>query len=134
MKKSKVLDAYSLIAYLEGEAGKDRVIEFIKMAKDTGKNLLLCAVNWGEIYYSIARESGFEKAEEAIKIIETLPIEIVPADIELTKVAARFKSSYKLSYGDCFALALAKLHKTELITGDKEFKVAEKEVKINWIE
>ncbi|MDI6603450.1 MAG: type II toxin-antitoxin system VapC family toxin [Patescibacteria group bacterium] len=134
MKAGQVIDAYSLIAYLEGEAGKDKVVELIKDARDTGRNLLLCVVNWGEVYYSIARESGFEGAEEAAKTIESLPIEIIPADIELTRLAARFKSSYKLSYGDCFALALAKLRKTELVTGDKEFKVIEKEVKINWIE
>lgn len=133
MKAGRVIDAYSLIAYLEGEPGKDKVIELLKEARDTGRNLLLCVINWGEVYYSTARKAGFERAEEAVKTIETLPIEIISVDIGLTKQAARFKASYKLSYGDCFALALAKLRKTELITGDKEFKIVENEVKIRWI-
>jgi uncharacterized protein with PIN domain len=38
-----------------------------------------------------------------------------------------------MSYGDCFAAALAKLRKAELITGDEEFRQMEKEIKILWI-
>jgi len=38
-----------------------------------------------------------------------------------------------MSYADCFAAALAKLHKAELVTGDKDFKQVESEIKILWI-
>jgi ribonuclease VapC len=38
-----------------------------------------------------------------------------------------------MSYADCFAAALAIKKKCELITGDKEFKQVEKEIKIRWI-
>jgi uncharacterized protein with PIN domain len=38
-----------------------------------------------------------------------------------------------MSYGDCFAAALAKLRKAELVTGDEEFGQIEKEIKILWI-
>jgi hypothetical protein len=37
-----------------------------------------------------------------------LPIHLAPADLELAKQAAIFKSSKKMSYADCFAAALAK--------------------------
>jgi len=41
---------------------------------------------------------------------------------------------YKESaYAGCFALALAKLRKAELVTGDQEFKAFEGEVKILWL-
>ena len=66
-------------------------------------------------------------------LISTLPIQIVPADLELAKQAAEFKASKKMSYADCFAAALAKLRKAELVTGDKEFKQVEGEVKILWL-
>ena len=39
----------------------------------------------------------------------------------------------RMSYADCFAAALAKLRKAELVTGDKEFKQVEGEVKVLWI-
>jgi len=38
-----------------------------------------------------------------------------------------------MSLADAFAAALAKEKKTELVTGDLEFKPLEKEIKINWL-
>ena len=37
-----------------------------------------------------------------------------------------------MSYADCFAAGLAKDRKSELVTGDKEFKQVESEVSIRW--
>jgi len=129
----RVLDSYSLIAYLEKEDGADRMIELFRVARDSGKTLLLSVVNWGEVYYITLREAGRERAEAVAQLISTLPIEIILADLELTKQAAEFKAVKKMSYGDCFAAALAKLRKAELITGDAELKQVEGEVKIHWI-
>ncbi len=53
--------------------------------------------------------------------------------MQLAREAARFKAAHKISYADCFAAALAKLHKGEVITGDKEFKTVEGEIKIAWL-
>jgi predicted nucleic acid-binding protein len=53
--------------------------------------------------------------------------------LELAKQAAIFKSSKKMSYADCFAAALAKQRRVELVTGDKEFRQVEGEVTILWI-
>ena len=47
--------------------------------------------------------------------------------------AAELKAKKKMSYADCFAAALAKLRKAELVTGDKEFRQVAGEVKILWI-
>ncbi len=38
-----------------------------------------------------------------------------------------------MSYADCFAAALAKHRKSDLVTGDKEFKQVEGEVSIRWL-
>jgi len=129
----KVLDAYSIIAYLEGEKGADTMVEVFKSARDSGKNLLLSVVNWGEVYYIILREEGQKRADEVSNLISILPVEIVPADLEITKQAAEYKAKKKMSYADCFAAALAKLRKAELVTGDEEFKGVAKDIKIQWI-
>jgi predicted nucleic acid-binding protein len=129
----RVLDAYSLIAYLEGEDGKDRMIEVFKVARDSGRALLLCVVNWGEVYYITLREAGRERADQIAHLLSTLPIQFVPVDMELAKKAAELKATKKMSYADCFAAALARFRKAELVTGDKEFKQVESEVKILWI-
>lgn len=129
----RVLDSYSLIAYIEGEAGKDTMIEIFRSARDSGKALYLSVVNWGEVYYITLREAGQERADEVAHLISTLPVQVVPADLELAKQAAEFKAVKKMSYADCFAAALSKLRKAELVTGDKEFKQVEGEVKIQWL-
>ena len=129
----RVLDSFSLIAYLEGEQGAERMVEIFRTARDSGRDLLLSVINWGEVYYITLREAGRERAEQAAHIISTLPIQVVPVDLELTKVAAEFKASKKMSYADCFAAALAKMRRAELVTGDGDFKMVEGEVKIFWI-
>ena len=130
---ARVLDAYGLLAYFQGEAGEEAMIEVFRSAKSSGHFLLLSTVNWGEVFYATLRTFGRERAEEMAHSISRLPIEIVPADLELARQAAVFKATKKMSYADCFAAALAKLHKAELVTGDKEFKQVEAEVKILWI-
>jgi predicted nucleic acid-binding protein len=51
----------------------------------------------------------------------------------LADTAADFKPRFKLSLADAFAAALAKEKKTELITGDPEFKPLEKVIKVHWL-
>jgi predicted nucleic acid-binding protein len=129
----RVLDSYSVISYIEAEAGKDMMIELFRSARDSGKTCLLSVVNWGEVYYITLREAGQQRADEVAHVIATLPIHIVEADLELAKQAAIFKASKKMSYADCFAAALAKHRRVELVTGDKEFKQVEGDVKILWL-
>jgi PIN domain nuclease of toxin-antitoxin system len=129
----RILDAHGLLVFLEREAGFEKVENFLKSASETDNDLLMTSVNYGEVYYIVLRECGRDKAEEIEKVIKTLPIEIVDVNIQLAKEAARLKAIKKISYADCFSAALAKIHRGEVITGDKEFKAVENEVKIAWI-
>ena len=129
----RVLDSYGLIAFLRDEPGADDIRNLFRSARDSQRPLLLCAVNWGEVYYITLRTNGPDRAEQVARLISTLPIEVIPADLELARQAAEFKAKKKMSYADCFAAALAKSKKAELVTGDKEFKQVEREVKILWI-
>ena len=130
----RVLNSYSLLAYIEGEAGAEQMIEIFRVARDSGRSLFLSVVNWGEVYYITMREAGHERADEVAHLISTLPIQIVPADLDLTRQAAELKSKHRMSYADCFAAALAKSRKAELVTGDRDFRQVEGEVKILWLE
>ena len=86
----------------------------------------------GEVFYITLREAGHERANQVAHLILTLPIQVISVDLELAKKAVEFKASKKMSYADCFAAALAKLRNVELVTGDKEFKQVEGEVKVFW--
>jgi ribonuclease VapC len=129
----KVLDTHGLLVFLEREPGFEKVKSLFVAALEEDNDLLMTSVNFGEVYYIILREFGEKKVNEVEKIIRTLPIEIVDVDMQLAREAARFKATKRISYADCFAAALAKLHKGEIVTGDKEFKALEDEVKISWI-
>jgi len=129
----KVLDSWALLCYLEQEPGFEKMIDLFEKAVESSKPLLMCIVNWGEVYYQIARRFGEQKAQEIEHLIQTLPITLVEANKELTREAARIKSTKPMAYADCFAVALARLNKAELYTGDPEFKAVEKEIKIIWV-
>ena len=130
---TKVLDSYALMAFFEDEPGADFVRGLIQKAVESDTNLLMSVVNLGEVWYSIARVNSPEIADQYIHEIKGMAIEIVDIDWTLTRQAAEFKVNGNISYADCFAAALAKLRKVELVTGDKEFKSLDGEIKIQWL-
>ena len=132
---TKVLDSWALIAFFEDEPAAEEVEKILQRAADEKHKVLMSVANWGEIYYNTMREVSQEAAEQKVRDIAALPIEIVGVgeDLALARQAAIFKATHKMSYADCFAAALAKEKKAELVTGDPEFKEVEKEIKINWL-
>ena len=135
MSTRRVLDSFAVIAYLEGEPGADQVGDLIRKARDRDEKLLLSLINWGEVYYITKRAGGQDVADRALVQLDTLPIDVIFPDREVTRSAADMKATRKLSYADCFAAALAKVRNAELVTGDKEFKVVQADLKgIMWLE
>jgi predicted nucleic acid-binding protein len=134
MTVPKVLDSYALIAFFEDEPGADQVYRLLLDAERSGVKLLMSVINLGEVWYSIARGYSVATAEEKLREIREMAIETVDADWNLTRQAAKFKAGGRIAYADCFAAALAKDRKAQLVTGDPEFKALECEVNILWIE
>lgn len=130
---TKVLDAYALMAFFEDEPGAKEIEKLFKKAAAGEVTLLITTVNLGEVWYSIARAHSTQIADHYIEVVNSLPVEIVTADWELTRTAAQFKAEGRISYADCFAAALAKGRKAELVTGDTEFKSLEEEISIAWL-
>jgi predicted nucleic acid-binding protein len=128
-----VLDASALMTFLEDRPGAQKVEELIGLAVGGKRELLMSVVNWGEVYYSVWRVKGPGAAKTVAAEIEQLPIQIVDADIELTKLAAEFRAKYKLPYADCFAAAVAKQHKGQVATSDRDFSLVEAESSLIWI-
>ena len=132
---TKVLDSWALIAFFEDEPAAEQVEKLLAQAAAERHKLLLCAINWGEIYYNTMREVSQEAAERKAREIAALPINIIGVgdDLTLARQAAIYKASHKIAYADCFAAALAKTRNCELLTGDPEFRALEKEIKIGWL-
>ena len=123
-----------VLAYLEDESPGRQVAEIIATAHERGASLLMTTVNAGEIWYILARQFSDADAERAIGDLKQLGIEFVDVDWKLSRAAAGFKARHRLSYTDCFAAALAKDRKAELVTGDRELKQVEGDVRIGWLE
>src|SRR5438046_10732944 len=132
---TKVLGRWALIAFFEDEPAAEEVEKLLHQAADERHKLLLSVMNWGEVYYNTMREVSQEAAEQKAQEIASLPIDIVGMDddLALARQAAIFKATYKMAYADCFAAALAKAKKAELVTGDPEFNKVEGEIKITWL-
>ena len=128
-----VLDAHALLAFFRGEEAAGAVKELLHKAASADRPLHMTEVNYAEVKYVLLKKNGAEKWEQAADILKSLPIEFHPANRRLADLAADFKARFKLSLADAFAAALAKERKTELVTGDQEFKALEKEIKINWL-
>ena len=131
--KAIVLDAWAVMAYLGDEPAGQQIADLIADAHEGGTALMMTVVNAGEIWYMLAREISQAEADDSIAELRQLGIEFVDVDWKLTHAAATLKARHRMSYADCYAAALAKEAKAELVTGDSEFKQVEGDVKIRWL-
>ena len=79
------------------------------------------------------RRIGKDKAEEALALLEQLPISVLPVDNNLVKAAAELKSEHPVSYADAFCIALAQRANCKILTNDPEFKSVQHLVTVTWL-
>ena len=130
--KRVVFDASALMTFFEDRPGAERVEELIRLGVEGKRQLFMSVVNWGEVYYSTWRTKGPGVARKVVEDIAQLPLEIIDADLELTRTAAELRAEHKLPYTDGFAAALALQRKASLATSDKDFAFVEKKLDILW--
>lgn len=120
--KVHVLDANALYRFLTGGAGADIVSRLFREARDAEQPLRMSVVNWGEVYYTIARAQGFAETARVMDRVRMLPLALLDADEPTTTRAAQLKAGHGLPYADCFAAA-AVSREDVLVTSDaKDFK------------
>jgi ribonuclease VapC len=128
-----VLDSFALLAYLEDEPGAEKVERLLGQAEKSKNDLVMSIVNWGEVYYSLYRSKGVATAEDALLIIDQLPITLVDVKRDFMYVVAQIKARHSIALGDCFAAALAIEQGMPIITGDKEFEKLGDQIDIEWL-
>jgi predicted nucleic acid-binding protein len=127
--KFHVLDANALYRFLTGGPGAEIVSGIFKAARDDDYPIRMSVVNWGEVYYTIAKVEGFAQTARIMDRVLLLPLAVLDADKEVTTSAARLKAGHGLPYADCFAAATAG-NGGVLVTADvKDFrKIPELEI------
>ena len=120
--KVHVLDANALYRFLTGGPGAEVVSRLFRDGRDAGQPLRMSVVNWGEVYYTIARAQGFTETAKIMDRVKMLPLTILDADESVTEKTVKLKAGHGLPYADCFAAAVAGMGDV-LVTSDvKDFR------------
>ena len=131
--KTYVLDASALFAFLQNKPSANKVNELLKEAMRGRAEVLMSAVNYGEVYGAIQREYGPDRAASVMNAVRPLPIQLVDVTPAKACTTADVKLRYKLYYVDSFAAALAIGHKATLVTSDTDFKRLGRGVTVVWL-
>jgi predicted nucleic acid-binding protein len=131
--KTYVLDASAVLIFLQKKPGAAKVNELLKQAMREHAQVLMSAVNYGEVYGKISREHGAERARLTTSALSSLPINILDATLARCLQAADIKNQYRLYYADSFAAALSTEHKATLVTSDSDFRKLGHSFPVLWL-
>jgi PIN domain nuclease of toxin-antitoxin system len=131
---SYVLDASAVLRYLHQQAGAERVAEIIKAHLSGTCVAMICAPHWGEIAGITCKLYGKREVERVLVRLASFGLRIVAADAERSVRAALLKVETDLPYVDAFGVELAaQIGNCILVTADFDFKVASRDVKIEFL-
>ena len=125
-----ILDASALLRFTDKEPGFDRIRELLHAAARGEAEILLSAVNWGEIV-SVLHRKHPQNAGAILGHLGALPITIVAVDAAAAAEAGVFRCrNNNVPYADAFAGALAlscseraqRAADVTLVTADYDFK------------
>ncbi len=133
MKNRYVLDTFSVLAYIWGEPGEEKVRELLLRSRDRKVELFLSDINLAETYYLIGKREGKEEANRLISMIVRWPLYLVEGDKKVALIAGRVKADYALSFADAFAVATALDKRARVVTGDEKFRRIEDMISVFWI-
>jgi predicted nucleic acid-binding protein len=111
----------------------DSVRATLQEADEENLQLSMSWINVGEVYYMLARKHDSKTAEIFLTRLPSLPIRLVLPEEEEIVAAAKLKSTYRISYADAFAAALAVKENAALITGDPEMRDFAGVLTVEWI-
>ncbi len=121
-----ILDTSALLALRGDERGADEVENLLTQAKRNRCRVLVSFMSRMELLYLIRREEGEEAAREAVRLIDTFPVEWVSCEPEILEAASLLKARGKLSVADSWIGATAIVRSATLIHSDPEFTRFEK--------
>lgn len=133
MTTSYVLDASAVLDFVDAGPGFRKVEHLLQQARQGHSSVLICVINWGEVFYQLWQKRGEEAARRTIASLSRLPLQIVPVETQLALKAAEIKVLHNIPYVDCLAAALAVLGQATLVTSDRDFEKLGRHFPILWI-
>jgi len=119
MSERYVLDSCALIAFFRQEVGSEVVTRMFKSAAEKKCTIYIHKASISEVYYDTLRFSGRDEAEKIFHTLTTLPVSSTNIlNNNFIKQIGYFKINHKISFADCFVLALASIKKAIIISSD----------------
>ena len=120
-------DSCALIAFFRNESGAEKVKNILMEASSFKCQVIMHNASLAELYYDSIYTSSKKDADMLVQTISTYPIELIEKiEIDLIREIGYFKTTYKVSFADCFVLATARLNNSTIVTSDlHEFNVIE---------
>ena len=98
--------------------GSQIVNDLLLQASVTSTTILMSAVNWGEVFYTLVKRIGLARTDKTMaEMLERIPLSLALVTPEEAVRAARLKAQYNLAYADAFAAALTGNQRV-LVTAD----------------
>lgn len=104
-----------MLAYLRGEDGA----EIVETALRDSGPCLAHAANVCEVYYDFLRDLGEAPAQSAVSDLQSMGLTVrEDMDQEFWQQIGAYKAANRVSFADCFALALANRCEDVILTSD----------------
>lgn len=109
------LDSWAVLSWLDGdEPAAAKVAQVFDRERPA-----MSWVNLVEVNYRVARDHGWDEAEQTMSDLRSRITEDLPG-VSAMRAVARMKTDHPIALADCFAVALAARTGTDLLTGDPE--------------
>jgi PIN domain nuclease of toxin-antitoxin system len=129
-----VLDSSAVLRYLDGEAGSDRVSEIIKGHLNGKCEAVISALHWGEIAGHTCKKRGIGAVDVVLSRLGAFGIPVISVGADRAVRAALIKFKTPIPYVDAFGVELtADSREHVFVTADFDFKVASRQVKIEFL-
>jgi predicted nucleic acid-binding protein len=120
-KKLFVLDTSALLALRADEAGASRVATLLQQATRRQCRVLVSFMTRMEVLYLIWRGESEQAAREALRLLDSFPMEWITCEPQILEASAYVKAQGGLSVADSWIAATALKHDATLIHKDPEF-------------
>ena len=121
VRRRFVLDTSAVLALRSDEAGADRVQALLEQAARRQCEMLVSFMTRMELLYCIRREEGENAAREALRLLDSFPLQWVSCEPEILEIASKIKSSGRISVADSWIGATVVVHGATLVHKDPEF-------------
>jgi predicted nucleic acid-binding protein len=127
-----VLDTSALLALRGDEDGAEHVERVLNAARKGRGRVLLSFMTRMELLYTIERAEGEAAAQDALRLVDTFPVEWVTCEPDIVRAAAKLKARGGLSVADAWIAATALAREAVLVHRDPELS-AQRDIRQEWL-